>query len=454
MNYQSINPATGETIASYPAWDDSRLETTLAAVAAANKLWRETGLEARCDILRSVAMELQQNRDGLAEIITREMGKPIREARGEIEKCERLCGYYAEHGPAMLADEPVDTEAGSSYISYLPLGTILAIMPWNFPFWQVFRFAVPVLLAGNTAVLKHASSVPDCALAIEDILQRGGLPEAVFRALLIDNDQAARVVADERIQGISLTGSERAGSTVAANAGRHIKKSVLELGGSDAFIVLEDADIEEAAEIAVASRYVNSGQSCIAAKRFILVDAIANDFISAFRERAARLIQGDPMDERTDIGPLARSDLCDTLHEQVQASIKAGARPLLGCQPRPGNGFYYSISVLTDVTPAMPAGCQELFGPVAAMLRAEDAEDALRLANTSRYGLGSTICSRHTERARQLARQLETGTTFINSMVHSDPRLPFGGIKHSGYGRELALQGIREFCNIKTVYVA
>lgn len=454
MDYQSINPANGEAIARYPAWDDNRLETALAQVAAANAPWRETPLAERCRLMQLVAQTLQAECDTLAALITREMGKPIREARAEIDKCSRLCDYYAGHAPTMLADEPVATDSGKAHVCYQPLGTIMAIMPWNYPFWQVFRFAVPTLLAGNTAVLKHAPSVPDCALAIEDVLQRAGLPWGIFRTLMIDHDQAARVIADERIQGVSLTGSERAGSTVAANAGRAVKKSVLELGGSDAFIVLDDADIESAADIAVASRYVNGGQSCIAAKRFILSEPIADDFISAFRERAARLVQGDPMDEQTDIGPMARSDLRETLHNQVRRSIRAGARPLLGCQPQPGPGFFYNVSVLTDVTSAMPAACQEVFGPVAAMLRAQNSDEALRIANSNRYGLGSTICSRDTERAKQLARQLETGVTFINSMVRSDPKLPFGGVKHSGYGRELAQAGIREFCNMKTVYAA
>ncbi len=454
MDYISINPATGERIASYPVWDDARLEQTLQSVSDSGQQWRALPLQERSRLLQQTARLLEGETEDLAGLITREMGKPLREARAEIKKCAWVCDFYAEHAPAMLADEPIESDASASYVSYLPLGTILAVMPWNFPFWQVFRFAAPTLAAGNTAVLKHARSVPQCALAIEDLFRRAGFPDDIFTTLMIDSDQTARVIGDRRIQGVTLTGSERAGESVAGQAGRHIKKTVLELGGSDAFIVLEDADIELAADTAVASRYINGGQSCIAAKRFIAVRAVADDFISAFRERAARLVQGDPMDERTDIGPMARQDLRDTLDQQVQRSVVAGARPLLGCKPRIGRGYFYTVSILGDVSESMPAACQELFGPVAAMLTASDEAEAMRLANASRYGLASTLCSRDTARAQALARDIEAGSTFINSMVRSDPRLPFGGIKLSGYGRELARQGIREFCNIKTIYTA
>jgi succinate-semialdehyde dehydrogenase / glutarate-semialdehyde dehydrogenase len=454
MNYETINPATAELIASCPAWTDERLESALEAGAVAMDGWRWLDVSERCRLLRQAAEVLRRDRERFAGYITLEMGKVIREARAEIDKCAAACDYYAEHAPAMLADEPVTTDASHSYISYLPLGMVFAIMPWNFPFWQVFRFAAPTLAAGNTALLKHAPNVPQCALAIEEVFQRAGFPDHVFTNLFIDTEQAGRVIADRRIHGVTLTGSERAGAQVAAAAGRAIKKTVLELGGSDAFLVLEDADLEQAADIAVASRFMNAGQSCIAAKRFIPVGHIAEDFISAVKARIEQLVTGDPMSESTDLGPMARADLRAHLHEQVETSIRAGAQPLLGCQPLAGSGFFYAPSILDEVALDMPAACQELFGPVAVIIRADNDKDAVRIANATDYGLGSTICSRDPEHAQTLAREIESGATFINCMVRSDPRLPFGGVKLSGYGRELSRHGLREFCNIKTVYVA
>lgn len=454
MQFRTVNPATGEIVAAFDGWNDNQLEAALEAAGQAARIWRLLPVLARAERLRAAARVLREEHERYARLITLEMGKPIREARAEIAKCALACEHYAEFGASYLADEAVTTDARRSYVAYLPIGTVLAIMPWNFPFWQVFRCAAPILIAGNAMLLKHAPNVPQCALAIEEVFRRAEFPEHTFTALMIDLDRIERVIRDPRVQGVTLTGSERAGRSVAALAGRYVKKTVLELGGSDPFIVLADADIGQAAQIAVASRYLNSGQSCIAAKRMIPVAAIADEFIAEFEKRARALVMGDPMRETTDIGPLARADLRDNLHRQVQESVSAGAIPLLGCEPAAGPGFFYQVSVLDRVAPASPAYSEELFGPVAAIIRARDDEDAIRIANDSPYGLGGTICSRDPERAQALAKQLQTGATFINAMVKSDPRLPFGGVKLSGYGRELSYHGVREFCNTKIIYVA
>jgi succinate-semialdehyde dehydrogenase/glutarate-semialdehyde dehydrogenase len=454
MQFRTVNPATGETVAAFDGWNDNRLEAALWAAEQAARVWRQLPLSARADRLRAAARVLREEHERYARLITLEMGKPIREARAEIAKCALACEHYAEHGASYLADELVTTDARRSYVAYLPIGTVLAIMPWNFPFWQVFRCATPILIAGNTMLVKHAPNVPQCALAIEDVFRRAEFPEHTFITLMIDLDQIESVIRDPRVQGVTLTGSERAGRSVAALAGCYIKKTVLELGGSDPFIVLADADIGQAAQIAVSSRYVNSGQSCIAAKRMIPVATIADEFIAEFQKRAQALVMGDPMLETTDIGPLARADLRDNLHRQVLESVGAGAMPLMGCEPVSGPGFFYRVSMLDQVAPPSPAYREELFGPVAAIVRARDDEDAIRIANDSPYGLGGTICSRDPERAQALAKQLQTGATFINAMVKSDPRLPFGGVKLSGYGRELSHHGAREFCNTKIIYLA
>jgi len=395
---------------------------------------------------------LREQRDAHAALITREMGKPLREARAEIEKCAWGCDYYSEHATAFLAAEPATSDATRSFIAYPPLGTLLAIMPWNFPFWQVFRACAPALAAGNTILLKHASNVPQCALAIEEII-RETFPADVLRTLLIGPEQAERLIADPRVHGVTLTGSEAAGRRVAATAGAHLKKTVLELGGSDAFVVLRDADLELAVSGAVTSRFLNGGQSCIAAKRLILVPEVAEAFIARFRERLTALKSGDPMREDTDVGPMARADLRDQLHRQVSASIQLGATPLLGCEPAAGRGYFYKVSLLDRVTPGMPAFDEELFGPVAAIIHARDEDDALRLANAHKYGLGGSVWTRDAARGEAFARALQSGQVFVNGVVKSDPRLPFGGIKASGYGRELALAGIREFVNTKTVWI-
>jgi succinate-semialdehyde dehydrogenase/glutarate-semialdehyde dehydrogenase len=452
MTIATLNPATGETLEVFPALDDTQVGDRLQRVSDAAPSWAATPASARAAHLRTAAAHLRAQRDRYAALITLEMGKPVREARAEVEKCALGCDYYAEHAPRFLADETVETDAGRSFIACQPLGTLLAIMPWNFPFWQAFRAAAPALAAGNTVVLKHASNVPRCALAIEQVF-RECFPPDVFRTLLIGPAQAERLIADNRIHAVTLTGSETAGRRVATAAGQHLKKSVLELGGSDALVVLADADPDESARLAVASRFLNGGQSCIAAKRMILVESIAEDFLARFRTRLAQLRQGDPAREDTDLGPMARADLRDLLHQQVLASIAAGAMPLMGCAPDTGPGYYYPPSILDQVRPGMPAHDEELFGPVAAVIRARDEADALRIANDSRFGLGGSVCTRNGARGEAFARALHCGQAFVNGMVKSDPRLPFGGIKASGYGRELALAGIREFVNLKTVWI-
>ena len=453
MALASINPANGKEYENFAQWDVGRIDAALREIERATPLWQGTSLEERAACLRRAAAELRADAEGYAHLITEEMGKPIREARAEIEKCAWACDFFAEHARAYLADEVVASDATRSLVAYLPLGTVLAVMPWNFPFWQVFRFAAPALMAGNTAALKHASNVPRCALAIESVFAKAGFPAGVFRTLLISPAQTEELIADPRIAAVTLTGSEAAGRRIAAIAGAQLKKSVLELGGSDAFVVLPDADLELAASLGVAARFQNTGQSCIAAKRFVLVDAIAEPFIALFKRKIEQLAVGDPMSEATQIGPLARADLRDQLHAQVRDSIARGAVPILGCEPLSRPGSYYAPSILDRVAPGMRAYEEELFGPVAIVIRARDEADALRIANDNRYGLGGTVWTRDAQKGEALARQMQSGSTFINGMVKSDPRLPFGGIKASGYGRELAAHGIREFTNIKTIWI-
>ncbi len=453
MSLQSINPATGETLAVIEPWTSAQVETALAAAARAAPDWAATALAARCEALRRMARLLRARRDELARLITLEMGKLIGEARAEIDKCALACDYYAEQAPAFLADEIIASDAGRSFVAHEPLGTLLAVMPWNFPFWQVFRCAAPAIVAGNTILLKHAANVPQCAQAIESLWRESGLPEGVFRTLLITADQVADVIADDRVRAVTLTGSEAAGRAVAACAGRHLKKTVLELGGSDPFIVLPDAELEAAVEVAVTSRFLNAGQSCIAAKRFILVAGVADAFLERFRAAVEGLRCGDPLDEATTLAPLARPDLRETLHRQVQASLAAGAVAVTGCAPHPGRGAFYLPSILDRVGPGMPAWEEEMFGPVAAVIRVADEEEALAVANASRFGLGGSVWTRDTARGERLARRIQSGAVFVNGLVKSDPRLPFGGIKASGYGRELSHHGLREFLNLKTVWL-
>jgi len=453
MSFTVINPATGETLKEIPAWDDAQVDAALSEVANVTAEWAATPIDRRSKSMRKAAEVLRANKDKYAQIITEEMGKLINDARAEVEKCASVCDFYAEHAATFLQDELIKSDAGKSYVAYLPMGTVLAIMPWNFPLWQVFRFAAPALMAGNTGVLKHASNVPQCAMLIEAVFVEAGFPKGVFRSLMIRASQVEKVIADPRVHAVTLTGSEPAGRKVAAAAGANLKKSVLELGGSDAFIVLEDADMDEAVKSAVISRFLNTGQSCIAAKRFIVVDAVAEDFVSRFKAAVEALKMGDPMDKNTTLAPMARNDLRDELHVQVTDSIAAGAVVVTGCEPGEGAGAYYKASILDQVKPGIRAYHEELFGPVAIVIRARDEADALHIANDSPFGLGGSVWSKDTIRGEQLALNVQSGCTFVNGFVKSDPRLPFGGIKNSGYGRELSSHGIKEFVNAKTIWV-
>lgn len=453
MTFTSRNPATGEMLGVYADWEAPAVDAAIAQAAKAGPAWAATPVAQRVECLLRAAAVLRRRRDELARLITLEMGKLYHEAQAEVEKCASGCEYYAEHGPSFSADEVIATDAGKSFVAYQPLGTVLAIMPWNFPLWQVFRFAAPALVAGNCGLLKHASNVPQCALAIEEVWREAGLPVGVFRTLMISSAQVESVIADPRVHAVTLTGSEPAGRKVAAAAGAHLKKSVLELGGSDACIVLDDADLDQAVKVAVQSRFLNAGQSCIAAKRFIVVPGIADEFAARFKQAVAALKPGDPFDPATTLAPLARADLVDELHRQVQTSINQGAVAVIGCAPVPRAGAYYQASILDHVKPGMLAYRDELFGPVAIVIRAQDEHDAVRIANDSPFGLGGSVWTRDSSRGERIARQLQSGAAFVNGLVKSDPRLPFGGVKNSGYGRELCHHGLREFVNVKTVWV-
>jgi len=453
MPYVSLNPTTNKVLSSFTSWDGRRLAAALEKAAMAQQTWSRRSFAERAEVLRDAAIHLRVNRDRYAELITAEMGKLLREARAEVEKCASGCEYYAQHAEEFLRDEAVESDAGKSYVTYRPLGVVLAVMPWNFPFWQVFRAAAPALMAGNAVVLKHASNVPRCAQALETIFRDSGLPEGLFTTLMIEADDVADAIASPHVQAVTLTGSEAAGRKVAAAAGQHLKKCVLELGGSDPFVVLADADLDFTAEMAVASRFLNCGQSCIAAKRFIVVPEVADAFLAAFRSRVEALAVGDPMQDATQIGPMARLDLRETLHQQVTDSIAQGAVAVSGCRPLEREGVFYAPSILDRVTARTRAYHEELFGPVAVVIRAVDEADAIRIANETRFGLGSSIWSRDIVRAEELAQNIHAGCTFINGMVKSDPRLPFGGVKASGFGRELSHHGIHEFVNAKTVWI-
>ena len=453
MAIESINPTTEEVMRTYDELSDAEVESALAQAHAAYQSWRGTSFAHRASTLKKAAAYLRSHKEELARLATLEMGKPITQAEAEVEKSAWGCEYYAENAEQMLADEHIKATGRDSYVAYSPLGVILAIMPWNFPFWQVFRPIAPAVMAGNALVLKHASNVPQCALAIERVMCEAGFPEGLFRTLLISGKRTLRVVEDPRIRLVTLTGSDDAGSQVAAAAGRHLKKTVLELGGSDPYIVLADADLDLAAKVGAVARNQNNGQSCIAAKRFIVVDSVAEAFEHRFIDAVSALKVGDPLERSTNIGPLARNDLRDALDRQVQASIGQGARVALGGARGTGRGYFYQPTVLLGVTPDMAAFREETFGPAAAVIRVKDDAEAIRFANDSPYGLGASLWSNDLDKAQQLARQIESGSVFINGMVASDPRLPFGGVKRSGYGRELSLFGIRELVNIQTIWI-
>ncbi|MEZ6131942.1 MAG: NAD-dependent succinate-semialdehyde dehydrogenase [Planctomycetaceae bacterium] len=450
---QTLNPTTGKLIRNFSEHSSGEVRSAIERTHAAFVRWRNVPLEDRASLLRRVASRLRGESRVLAALIVQEMGKPIGQALAEVEKCAVGCDYYADQGAGLLASESVATDATRSYVRFDPIGVVLAIMPWNFPFWQVFRFAAPALMAGNTALLKHATNVTGCALAIERVIRDAGFPADVFNTLLVSSDRVADVIADPLVRAVTLTGSDAAGRAVASVAGRHLKKCVLELGGADPFIVLADADIEHAAEQAVVARTQNNGQSCIAAKRFLVDDSVADEFTAAFVRRMKALHVGDPADERTEIGPLARHDLREDLHDQVLRSVAAGATVCCGGNHVPGPGFFYQPTVLSDVQPGTPAFDEEMFGPVAAVTRVQNPEEAIALANRSAFGLGASLWTRDLSNAERMAAEIDSGSVFINGIVKSDPRLPFGGVKDSGYGRELSHFGLREFVNIKTVWV-
>ena len=454
MTADIINPATGQVTYRHELLTAKEVEQRLAAAADAFPAWAARSLQERGAILRAIAAQLRQRKGDIQHAMTTEMGKLKAEALGEIEKCAEACEFYADHAADYLKPQLIDTEAQRSYVRYEPIGCVFAVMPWNFPIWQVFRFLAPAFMAGNVALLKHASNVPQCADLILAVCRDGGLPEGVFDVLHIDNDQAAEVLRDKRVKAVTLTGSERAGRSIAANAGDQLKKCVMELGGSDAFVVLDDADLEKTVAAAVKSRFDNSGQTCIAAKRFIVVDAIADAFVEKFVAAAGKRVYGDPQDEKTTLAPMARADLRDELHKQVQDSIAKGAKLLLGGEPVAGSHAGYPATILDNVGPGMPAYDEELFGPAAAILRVSDDAEALRVANDTSFGLGGSVWTTDAARGEAIAQQLECGAAFVNAIVKSDVRLPFGGSKRSGFGRELAEHGIHEFMNIKTVYVA
>ncbi len=450
---ETIDPTTGLVLERIPLMDPQQIDATLEKASRSARGWGATSLDERASLLRAVAARLRADREALATTAVREMGKPIVQARAEVEKCAWALEYFAEHGAAMLAPQPAASSAARSYVAFRPLGVVLAIMPWNFPYWQVVRAAAPALMAGNALVLKHAANTSRCALELGRVFRDAGAPDGLFGVLIARGDSMGRVVADPRIAAVTLTGSELAGAAVARAAGENLKKCVLELGGSDAFVVFSDADLDAAASTAVTARFQNNGESCIAAKRFIVEAPAYDDFLARFVERTRAQVVGNPMEERVQLGPCARGDLRETVHQQVEATIDRGARLALGGHLLGGAGFFYEPTIVSDVVPGTRMFDEEVFGPAAAVVRADDRENALALANASQYGLGSSVWTSDVAAAEAIATRVEAGAVFINGMVASDPRLPFGGVKKSGYGRELSSFGIHEFVNVQTVWI-
>ncbi len=452
MQYRTLDPSTGELLREYPRASSAEMEQALEAAGRAFVGWHRADLAARTTVLVALAERLEARGESLAELMALEMGKPLAQGRSEVEKCAWVCRYYAEHSEVLLTSDPRDSDAAAE-VRYEPLGPVLAIMPWNFPFWQVFRFLAPALALGNVGLLKHAPSTPGCALAIVDLVAEAGAPEGVLQNLFLSNEQAAELIADSRVRGVTLTGSTAAGREVAAAAGRALKPMVAELGGSDPFLVFEDADLEAAVRVGVQSRCLNSGQSCIAAKRFLVAAPIWDEFVERFTAAMAAQRVGNPTVEGIDVGPLARHDLRQTLVDQVEAARQAGGRVLVGGEPTPGPGFYYPPTVIAGLDPRRPPSDQEFFGPVATVYRFSDEEEALSIANATPYGLGASVWTEDRARLERLVPRLEVGSVFVRGLVKSDPRLPFGGVKDSGFGRELAREGMLEFANVKTVWV-
>jgi len=454
MSIKTIHPANGDILRTYEEMKMDHINGLLESMHKSWHSWKNTSFEARAEPMRQIAQLLRSEKEKYASLMTEEMGKPITDSKGEVEKCAWVCEYYADHAGTFLNNEPIDTEATKSFVTFQPLGIVLAIMPWNFPFWQVFRFAAPAIMAGNACLLKHANNVTGCSLAIEELFQKAGFPENLFQSVIVENETVEKIIEHPHIKAVTLTGSTRAGKVVAATAGKNLKKSVLELGGSDPYIVLEDADLDHAAETCVNSRLINSGQSCIAAKRFIVIESVSEKFQSLVLDKLKKKKLGDPWDKDTDVGPMARIDLMANLHNQVQDSVDKGAKCLLGGEISEGKGAFYPITLLTNVKPGMPAYEEELFGPVAVIIDVKTKEEAIRIANDTAYGLGAAIFTNSDEQGEKIATdELDAGCCFVNDLVKSDPRLPFGGIKSSGFGRELGPYGIKEFVNIKTVSV-
>ena len=450
MEFKSVNPNSGEIIATYHEHTENEIKSILHDAGRAFEIWREVSIHERSFLMKKAAAVLLENIDSYSRTITIEMGKPIIESKAEIKKCAWVCNYYAQNAEDFLANEIIETDAQESFISYEPIGCVLAVMPWNFPFWQVFRFAVPALMAGNVGLLKHASSVPGCAIKIQELFEKAGFPKGVLQTLFINHDKVKEVIESDVVRAVALTGSDKAGASVASIAGKSIKKSVMELGGSNAFIVWNDADLDKTVETALTARLQNTGQSCIAAKRFIILENVYEGFLSKFTEGMKAFKAGDPLDENTRIGPLSREDLAVKLQEQVQKSVEQGAKVILGGKRK---GAFFEPTIMVNVKPGMPVFDEETFGPVAAIIKAKNEDEAFELANKSPYGLGISLFTRNVEKAKKCIRKISDGSFFINELVKSDPRLPFGGTKQSGYGRELSKAGILEFVNIKTVYI-